>query len=63
MMGWARAQGAQLWAWADSGAGRRFLPLLALALVVRLCLAPYGGFFGDPRILRRLGPERPRPLR
>ncbi len=55
MMGWARAQGAQLWAWAGSGAGRRFLPLLALALVVRLCLAPYGGFFGDPQIYAAWG--------
>lgn len=51
----ARAQGGRLRMWAGSGAGRRFLLLLALALAVRFCLAPYGGFFGDPRIYAAWG--------
>src|SRR5579859_3619434 len=55
MMGRARARGARLRMWAGSGAGRRFLLLLALALAGRLCLAPYGGFFGDPQIYAAWG--------
>lgn len=55
MMGGARARGARLRMWAGSGAGRRFLLLLALALVGRFCLAPYGGFFGDPQIYAAWG--------
>lgn len=55
MMGTVRARGARLRMWAGGGEGTRFLLLLALALAVRLCLAPYGGFFGDPQIYAAWG--------
>lgn len=55
MMGRVCAREARLWTWISGDVGRRFLLLLALALAVRLCLAPYGGFFGDPQIYAAWG--------
>src|SRR5262245_47764997 len=41
--------------WAGTAAGRRFLALASVALAVRLCLAPFGGFFVDLQIYAAWG--------
>lgn len=43
----ARAHLRRLRAWCATAAGRRLLALLAVALIVRLAIAPFHGFFHD----------------
>jgi Gpi18-like mannosyltransferase len=44
---WLRLQWVRLWAWSATRDGRQALALLALALLVRLVVAPFHGFFHD----------------
>lgn len=54
---WRRAtQGSlRVWRWCGTAEGRRSCLLLALALLVRLALAPYHGFFGDLEVYTSWG--------
>lgn len=48
-MRWLRLAGARLARWSRTGEGRSLLILLGVALLIRLPLLPYHGFFHDPQ--------------